>query len=160
MRVRGKNAVLIGAEGRTPPLPFIEVTEEEGLSLIGLGVAEEAHGAADVAAPAAEPESAGEASDAGLAEPAPAEPGASSVDSLAEVVTPPADATSADEAPSGNAASDRDEAILEAFELLTDEDLVKTGERAGRPRVSAIEEATGFTDVSVEELDRLWAARG
>jgi hypothetical protein len=169
MRVRGKGAVLIGHGGlQSPPEPFIEVSEDEGRALIGLGVAEEV----DVVfvEKTDETEAAekvdGEASDAGLAEPV--TPSAAEETPPAETLepAPPAEAEIADQGQPLEGTNDapvepaeRDAAILEAFEILADADMVKTGEREGRPKVKAIEDATGFDDVTVEEVDRLWAAR-
>lgn len=152
MRVRGKGAVLIGTgeegEVRSPPEPYIEVSEDEGRALIGLGIAEEVDGEASVAG-LAEPEPLS----AAAVEPAPAEP------------APPAETSTEGAEPSAAgdiepaAPTERQDAISEVFEILDADDLVKTGERAGRPKVSAIEAATGFDDVTVAEIDALWAAR-
>lgn len=99
--------------------------------------------------------------------------------------TPPADDAAAgvgDTAMSGGAADDTDasgdaarddtagtgdaeaidanraQAITDAIELLEDEHRVKTGPRAGLPKVSAIEEITGLSNVTADEIDAIVAA--
>jgi hypothetical protein len=39
------------------------------------------------------------------------------------------------------------------------DDLVKTGDRAGKPKVSAMEAATGLTDIHANEIDAAIAAK-
>lgn len=52
----------------------------------------------------------------------------------------------------------RDEDIEIAVEGLNDDDLVKTGERAGRPKCSAVEKIVGYP-VFTDEVDAAWAKR-
>jgi len=156
MRVRGRGTVLKCGGVKSPPAPFIELEDGEALALIGLGVAERVEGELPAAenhpeAPAPEPEPETDpAASAEDAEEAPAEPPA-----------PPAG--NSDEEPANLAhdqePTEREQTITDAFELLAGDDLVKTGERAGRPKVSAIEDATGFKDVTADEVDALWANR-
>jgi hypothetical protein len=42
--VRGHHCHLIGTEGSSPPLPHIEVSNEEGAALVALGLAKEVDG--------------------------------------------------------------------------------------------------------------------
>lgn len=147
MRVRGKGAIITGAEGRSPPLPYIEVDDNEAKALIGLGVAERVEPDEAVAAETPEPEV------VETPEPEPVE--------VDEVVQEPDEESPAATDPTE---ADPDEArkadLNEAFELLGDEDFVKTGARAGRPKIASLEAATGFSDLTVDEVDALWSARG
>lgn len=52
----------------------------------------------------------------------------------------------------------RDEDIEAALPLLDEHDFVKTGERAGRPKCSAVENIVGYP-VFPAELDAAWAKR-
>lgn len=173
MRVRGKGATLIaGEELRSPPLPFLDLDDTEALALIGIGVAEEVkEDGSSLEQP--EPDHvvidtpAGDSGDSGT-NPAPAVEGAPAADAVADEASVGADGGASQEpeasatgsTPSADAsASERQVNIRDMFELLDANDLVKTGARAGKPKVSAIEEATGFTDVTAEEIDALWDAR-
>jgi hypothetical protein len=51
MRVRGLHCHLIGTEGQSPPLPYIEVSDTEGAVLIGLGHAVEVEAVDEAPAP-------------------------------------------------------------------------------------------------------------
>ena len=150
MRVRGKGAIIRGGGLSSPPAPFIEISEDEGRALIGMGVAvevfDEDAAPAPAPAPEPEPESAPEPAPAPAPEPepapAPANPGEGGTEPSA-----------------GGEVAPRDAQISEVFEILEADDLVKTGDRAGHPKVSAIEAATGLNDVTAAEVDALWAAR-
>lgn len=72
-----------------------------------------------------------------------------------EVVDP--EAIDADEA-ARLAAVEHPADLMEAFELLEADDFVKTGDRTGRPKQSAIK-AILDRDVTVEEIDGAWAAK-
>lgn len=148
IRVTGAGSVLIGPEGRTPPLPFITVDANEGRALIRLGNAKEYVGEGEGEAPAAPP-----------ALPAPP--------AWLPKVTPPApepekvsestdEGTGAGEEEGGEG---RAETIAEALDLVEADGLVKTGDRKGKPKVSAIEAITGLTDVTAEEIDAAIAAK-
>ena len=52
----------------------------------------------------------------------------------------------------------RDEDIEAALPLLDEHDFVKTGERAGRPKCSAVENIVGYP-VFTDEVDVAWAKR-
>jgi hypothetical protein len=134
MRVCGKGAVLIGTEGSSPPLPYLTVDDNQGATFVRLGIAVEVSD--DVAAPV-EP----------VVEPvveAPVEP----------VVEPVVEAPVVE-----TKEETREEAISAALDLVEEDGLVKTGARAGKPKVSAIEAITGLNDVTVEEIDAALAAR-
>lgn len=169
MRVRGKGVTLVSGGVSSPPEPCIEVSDDEGAALIGRGLAVDVDtegGEAPVAG-LAEPETPSAAEPEEAAEEAPAES-----PSAEPAETPAEDASASDAAPEASAESapeaeasgetpapTRAEIISEVFDILEPDDLVKTGERAGRPKVSAIEAATGFDDVTADEVDALWAKR-
>jgi hypothetical protein len=44
VRVRGSGCVIVGTEGRTPPLPYVTVSASEGAALIGMNLAVEVDG--------------------------------------------------------------------------------------------------------------------
>lgn len=138
MRVRGKGATLTSGEGSSPPLPFITVSDDEGRALIRLGVAEAVDGEpAEEVEPDAEP---------ALVQAPAGEPAADAV------VEPAADQPPAE-------ADKRRAEIVEAIELLDPEaDYVKTGDRAGRPKVKSVEEILGY-DVTMAEVDEALASR-
>lgn len=148
VRVAGKNCVLDAGGGqKSPPLPFIEVDEETARALVGTGVArlvgEDDARAAEWAAAETE------ASEAAQAE-------------LAASVTEPeldADDAQADEAPGDASDIDRRQAIVDAFDLLEPEHFVKTGARKGFPKLNAMEDITEIRDLTVAEIDELFAAR-
>ena len=52
----------------------------------------------------------------------------------------------------------RDEDIEAVLPLLDEHDFVKTGERAGRPKCSAVENIVGYP-VFTDEVDAAWAKR-
>lgn len=133
MRITGAGCTLIGPEGRTPPLPFITVDAGEAESLI----------AQKLATPYT-----GEEAEEDAADPA------------ADTPTNPDPAADPEPEPEPDAPADEDRAaaIAEALDLMEADDLVKTGERAGKPKVSAIEAATGLADVTAEEIDAVIAA--
>lgn len=130
MLVRGKGATLHGPEGRSPPLPFIEVDDAEGERLIARGLA------VAVEAP----------------EPAPEEPAKQSktpkaAETAPKVPEPP-------QAPENAAAAvERAETILHALDLVEESQRDDSGPRQGMPTIAAIAEITGLADVTAEEID-------
>lgn len=150
MRVRGKGATLHGAEGASPPLPYIEVGDEEAAHLIRIGVATSAEDEPVVQEPAQEPPATTEPETVAEPEPVATEPEAvvqpepAVTDPEPEVVVDPAAARLAD--------------IAEAIELLDTEDFVKTGPRAGKPKVKPLEDVLGV-DLTAEEVDAAFALR-
>jgi hypothetical protein len=169
MLVRGKGAIIEGAEGKSPPLPFITVSEDEGLALIGTGVAvqvsDDAEAPADVSdvTLAAFDGTVQSVGDTTVFGPTPTEPEPEIVE---DVVQEPAEETPAatpepePELPTEpEVITDRNADLAEAFEILGEDDLVKTGARAGRPKITSLEAATGFKDLTVNEVDVLWLAR-
>ena len=181
MRVRGKGAIIRGGGLSSPPAPFIEISEDEGRALIGMGVAEEvldedeqpvdleAVEAARLAAEAEEADrKAAAEQEANVAAAAAAQREAAQVaqeEAAARLaaqgaVQPAANPGEGGTEPSaGGEVTPREAQISEVFEILEADDLVKTGDRAGHPKVSAIEAATGLNDVTAAEVDALWAAR-
>ena len=144
MRVRGKGVVLHGAEGNSPPLPYIELEDAEALALIAKGVAVAVGELAAAPAPSAAPEPVivPAVEVAPVQEPEPkSEP---------EVVQEPAN-----EPP---AASARLLEIVEAIEILDDDDFVKTGARAGKPKVASLAGVLGY-EVTAEEVDAAFALK-
>lgn len=180
MKVRGKGTVLIGLEGRSPPLPFIEIEDGEGEALIALGLAvevsdEEAELAQVEEAPAddqveepAQPsipvtDTAAQAKvDADIAADHAAE---ASEEASEEGSEAPAEESTDDNVGAGEPdqggqeGETRAELIAEALDLVEADGLVKNGDRAGKPKVSAIEAITGLTDVTADEIDAAVAAR-
>lgn len=188
MRVAAKGCVLHGAEGATPPLPWVTVDRKEGHELIRKGLAVAVEGGEDDAgddmdiayvlnaepndndfavldmiaadkayepwftayvasrlpdilakhAPAAAADSA----------PRPARKAKAKADAPAD--TPPADPAPAD--------AERAQHIADALDLVEDEHLETEGDRAGKPKLSAIAEITGF-DVTAEEVDAALALK-
>jgi hypothetical protein len=157
MRVRGKGATLDAGEGlRSPPLPYLDLDETEALALIGIGLAEAVEDEDEVPAAEPEPEPVVEpvVEPEPVTEPEPVEQASVGADGGASQES---EASASDSNPPTN--TERQAAIAEVFEILADDDLVKTGPRAGHPKVSAIEAATGLTGITAEEVDALWAAR-
>ena len=144
MRVRGRGAVLHGAEGATPPLPYIELDDEEALALIARGVAE----AVDELVAAPEPSTASEPVIVPVVEVAPVQEPEPQTEP--EVVQEPADETPA--------ATPRLEEIAEAIDILDDDDFVKTGVRAGKPKVASLAGVLGY-EVTAEEVDAAFALK-
>lgn len=144
MRVRGRGAVLHGAEGATPPLPYIELDDAEAQTLIALGYAE----AVDELAAAPEPSVAPEPVIVPVVEVAPVQEPEPEIEP--EVVQEPAEKSPA--APS------RLDDIIEAIELLDEDDFVKTGVRAGKPKVAPLAGVLGF-EVTAEEVDAAFALK-
>jgi hypothetical protein len=144
MRVRGKGVVIHGAEGATPPLPYIELDDSEALALIarGVAVAVDELAAAPELSVAPEPVIVPAAEVAPVQEPEPqTEP---------EVVQEPAEKP--------QAATPRLEEIAEAIELLDDDDFVKTGARAGKPKVAPLASVLGY-EVTADEVDAAFALK-
>lgn len=163
MRLSPKNCTLTGAEGSSPPLPFIEVDDAEGAALVAIGVAtiygNDGQTAVEPPTPvvsdpgpdAVDIEPDVTAAELGVnAEPEPDEPSVGAEQ--------PAAGESSDE-PAAAELTERQAAIAEVFDILEAGDLVKTGARAGKPKVSAIEAATGLADVTADEVDALFDAR-
>jgi hypothetical protein len=69
--------------------------------------------------------------------------------------TPPADTPPADPAP---ADAERAQHIADALDLIDDEHLEAEGDRAGKPKLAAIAEITGF-DVTAEEVEAALALK-
>lgn len=176
MRITGAGCVIIGPEGRTPPLPFVTVPTEEGDSLIALKLAiafngdapePEVDAEAEAAAlAAAEAEAAEAAAEDALREEAEAELAAlNAAEAEAARVAAEAEANAntgegGDTNPGeGDAAAERATTISDALDLVEEAGLVKTGERAGKPKVSAIEDITGLKDVTADEIDAAIAAK-
>ena len=187
MKLAGVGMTLYGAEGaKSPPLRFIEVDDKEGNTLLALypkkvlrldAPADEAE-APEV--PVAEGDAVAVVNGDGTATPAVIVDGEPVATGEATIVldpeaTPPAPA--AEDAPAAPAPAPAEESeaidaaeasrlaggehpadLVEAFDLLEDDDLVKTGDRAGRPKVDAIK-AILDRDVTATEIDAAWAAR-
>ena len=144
MRVRGKGVVLHGAEGATPPLPYIELDDAEALALIAKGVAV----AVDELAAAPEPSVA----------PEPVIVPAVEVQLAPEPVVQPEPEVVQEPANEPPAASARLLEIVEAIEILDDDDFVKTGARAGKPKVAPLAGVLGY-EVTAEEVDAAFALK-
>jgi hypothetical protein len=199
VRLTGNGFVLMGAEGSSPPLPYIEVDENEARALIRSGDAILYAGSAELAAEWAEGErQASEDAQAALAAQATADAEAkakadaeSAAQAAAEAdAKEKADADAQAEAerlvaeslangtplqvdegllvPGGegeggeggqadDAVAARKQTIADALELVEDEHLVKTGARAGKPTLKAMEEITGLADLTVAEIDAVVA---
>jgi hypothetical protein len=156
--------VLIGPEGRTPPLPFITVDADEGRALIAQKLAAEVTGG-DEAADAAEA-AAREAAEREAAEAAEREAREAAEREAAEAAAREAAERAAAAGPnvSGDGEGkgldlERASTIAEALDLVEADGLVKTGDRKGRPKVEAIEEITGLADVTAAEIDAAIAAK-
>lgn len=144
MRIVPVNGRLQGVEGLCPPLPFITVDRTEGEGLIARNLAKlyggpEAEPVVEPAAPPASPEP------EPVVEPEP-EP-----EPEAEPETGGADDAGAEP-------DTRAQEIADAVDLLEDDGLVKTGPRAGKPKVKAVEEILGY-ETTAEEIDAVIAAR-
>lgn len=79
-------------------------------------------------------------------------------DAKAEIADLTAKLESAKVAPPRSDQAKRDEDIEAALPLLDEHDFVKTGERAGRPKCSAVENIVGYP-VFTDEVDAAWAKR-
>lgn len=146
--------------GKTSPGGLATVDPAQGRVLAGLGFARviDAGEAASteearMAAPAVEP----------IVEAAPEPVAAPVAAPAAPATTEPTPAPEAAPAASegegeGKATASRLDDIKAAIELLDEDDFVKTGERAGRPRVKAVEAVLGF-DVTMAEVDEAFALR-
>lgn len=134
MKVRGRDCRLIGTEGSSPPLPYIEVSDSEGAALIGRGHAEEVIG--EDAEPAKAPEKPKKA--------AKSEPEPKPEPEVAKGA--PAD-------------PERVQTIVEGLDLVEPEHLEAEGDRAGKPKPEAIAEITGLADVTHAEVDAAVAAK-
>jgi hypothetical protein len=122
MRVTGNGCHLIGTEGSSPPLPYIEVSEGTGNALIRQKLAVEFTG------PDAEPKKAPKKA----AEPKKAP----------EPVKEPEPAKEPEKKPEAEGeGEDRAETILHALDLVE-----------GEPTAEAIAEITGLADVTAEEI--------
>lgn len=137
MRVRGEGCVIDGGKGgKSPPEPFVDLPDDEALSLIAAGVAK-AYVEGEVTEEVAF---------------VPPQPEAPLILDATPVVQEPAVESPA-------AATDRQATLIEHFELLSDDDYVATGPRAGKPKVSVMKESTGFDDLTAEEVDAAFALR-
>lgn len=174
MRVRGHECHLIGTEGSSPPLPYIEVSANEGKALIGLGVAkavtgEELDAEAEAETAAAEAlaaeaqaleDAAREEAEAELAALNAAEEEAARLAAEAEANANEGEGEGDDsDGEEDPAAAERANTIAEALDLVEEAGLVKTGDRKGHPTVKAIEDITGLTDVTADEIDAAVAAK-
>jgi hypothetical protein len=59
----------------------------------------------------------------------------------------------------GEEGATRRQAIADAIDLLDDDGFVKTGERAGRPKVKAVADVLDDPNVTAEEIDAVFAER-
>jgi hypothetical protein len=131
-----------------PPEPFLEVDEDEGNYLIRLGVAKVYV----------------EGQEANVAKVTVFEAGDRPVEQASVGAEGAASGEEASAAAS-EATSDREDGeqaerlkdVAEHIELLEPDDFVKTGDRAGKPKVAALVEATGFADLTAEEVDAAFA---
>ena len=145
MRVRGKGATLHGAEGRHPPqLPYIELDDAEALALIARGVAV----SVDELAAAPEPSVAPEPAIVPVVEVPPVQEPEAEIEP--EVVQEVGEKT--------EPATSRLDEIVEAIELLGEDDFVKTGPRAGKPKVAPLAGVLGF-EITAEEVDAAFALK-
>lgn len=135
MKVVGKGLTLIGGEGSCPPLPYIEVSEDEGKALIGIGHAVE------YAGPEAE------------AEKSPSKSEAKAADKAAKAEAEAAEAEAKAKAKAA-LAEDRAQLIAEAIHLVEPEGLGEDG----KPTVDSIQAITDLTDVTADEIDAALAA--
>jgi type IV secretory pathway VirB10-like protein len=148
VRVTAKGCVLIGEAGNCPPLPYLEVTDDEGHALIGAGHALEytEEGQEEPAAPPPPP--AAKTKKAETPPPPPPPP----------ADTPPPPPPPANGTEEGHQADDRAETILHALDLVETDGLETEGDRQGKPTVAAIEAITGLADVTTAEIDAALAA--
>jgi len=129
----------IPAGGRTPAGGFATVDDVQGRALVRLGYAREIpEGDEPVPAPVAP---------APVPPPPPA-PAAEPVEAFAPADEQFAEAKAVD--------AEREADMIEIFELLDADDFVQTGNRAGRPKVKAVEEALGY-NVTMAEVDAAFA---
>lgn len=122
---------LNGAEGASPPLPYIEVADAEAKALLQLyprNIVVVGEVSEEAAVVPVEP----------VAVAAPAEPEPPVVQAVAQ--------------------TDRATEISDAIDLLEGDKIVKTGPRAGKPTVEAIAEILGGP-VTAEEIDAAVAAK-
>ena len=168
MRLRGNGLTLTGAEGKSPPLPFITVDDGEGEALLSLypksiirvddvadeprapggddGDGEGLHANEATIIEQAHPNSGQPADEGhgGLGDQS-GEGGDGQVDEVA----------SAAEAADQSVADKRFNEIADAIDLLDTASFVATGPRKGRPKVKAVEEIIGY-DVTMEEVDQVF----
>lgn len=170
---------MTGAEGSTPPLPFIEVADEEARALFALypkhiilldDEKESAGSGLDAELFDGLPASAFIAAARQAEQPAPVihVPALTHAESVVvaapaeSVVAPPVTESVITPPDAGGSESvgDVDEKriaeILEAIDLLEADDFVKTGDRAGRPKVKPVVDVLGY-DVSAHEIDTAFA---
>lgn len=160
IRVRGTGCVLIGPEGRTPPLPFITVDEGEGNALIAQKLAALYTGEEPEAEAPAEDEVTEEVAEEVTEE---------VTENAEEVVEEVTDEVTENDTDTGGEGDDenggddpaveRANTIMEALDLVEEAGLVKSGDRKGKPTVKAIEEITGLEDVTADEIDAAIAAK-
>lgn len=156
IRICGTGCVLIGPEGRTPPLRFITVDADEGRALIAQALAAEVAGEGE----APEPEGTDTDTDTDTGTGGNADEGEDS-DTDTDANTGGGDDVNAGGAPEegGAEGATRADLITEALDLMEAGDLVKTGERAGKPKVDAMAAATGLADITADEIDAAIAAK-
>lgn len=72
---------------------------------------------------------------------------------LAYSVTPVVESKTDAAPPNPNGLRSRETTITDGIASLLPEDLVKSGPRAGKPKVDALETVTGLSDLSTKEID-------
>jgi outer membrane biosynthesis protein TonB len=150
VRVCGTGATLHAPEGSSPPLPFVTVSDAQGANLIRLGLATRV--ADDVEAPVEAPKPTPKPAAAPKSKAAPAE----APPPPPAPAPAPAEETKVEEPK----ADDRAETILHAIDLVEPDGFETEGDRKGKPTVQAIQEITGLSDVTVEEIDAAVVAHG
>jgi outer membrane biosynthesis protein TonB len=148
VRITARDCVLIGEAGHCPPLPYLEVSDDEAQALIGLKLAAEYEGQDEPAAPPPPPPAKTKKAETPPPPPPPPPP----------PDTPPPPPPPANGTEEGHQADDRAETILHALDLVETDGLETEGDRQGKPTVAAIEAITGLADVTVEEIDAALAA--
>jgi hypothetical protein len=147
MRITPTHGVLHGPEGICPPLPYLVVDDNEGLLLIERGLVNEfieqgelhlppEHDTADGAGN--HPEVVAETPSVGVAE---AGSGGAATAVTSEPVLP---------------ANERLHEIAEHIHLLEPDDYVKTGARAGKPKLDVLKAVLGY-DITSDEVDQALA---
>lgn len=161
MKVRGNGCVIVGLEGRTPPLPHITVSASEGRALIAQNLAVEVDAddaGAEVPGPEQQPEPTPEPAPEPTPEPQP-EPTPEPEPEPQPEPQPEPEAAPEPTPESTAIAEDRATLIGDALDLVEGDGLVKSGERTGKPKVAAIEDITGLSDVTTQEIDAAIAAK-
>lgn len=180
MRIVGKGAVIHGPEGHSPPLAWVTVDEDEGNRLIALKVAARVHRDDDAepqvfvddgAVPAWALSEAGSLEDFDILErlavdgayapwfAAYLERNAPELPEGAGSEEPEREGADGGEGDALPAEPDpRQVEITDAIDLLEPADFVKSGARAGLPKLDALKGVLGY-DVTAEEVDVAFAAK-